>query len=258
MKIFLIGIWSGLFLLSGAVAQNGNLPAITSSATQPPPTESAHSGPLARIAPGSVIPVSLAKTIDAKKAKDGDEVTATVTQDLKNNSGEVIVAKDTKVMGHITEAQARNKEQKESQVAIVFDHAVMKNGGEIAMPMSIQAIIGSQNNSAQNPQENGEGVSTGGGASTMPGTSARPGMAGSSPTPAATMPAGSDTTGDSQASQANHNGRVPVTAQTAGVVGISDLQLAPAANSSQGSMVTSEKSNVKIESGTMMLLRVNK
>ena len=50
-----------------------------------------------RIAPGSVIPVQLTKTIDAKKAKVGDPVMAKVTMDLKTNSGEVIVPKDTKV-----------------------------------------------------------------------------------------------------------------------------------------------------------------
>jgi hypothetical protein len=69
-----------------------------------------------RIASGSVIPVQLTKGIDAKKAKTGDEVDARVTQDLKSGSGELIVPKDTKVIGHITEAQARTKDQKASEV----------------------------------------------------------------------------------------------------------------------------------------------
>ncbi len=56
---------------------------------------------------------------------------AKVTQDMKNTSGEVIVAKDTKVMGHVTQSQARNKEQKESEVAIAFDHAVLTNGSQM-------------------------------------------------------------------------------------------------------------------------------
>src|SRR5215469_7310810 len=94
-----------------------------------------------RIAPGSVIPVQLTKSIDAKKAKTGDAVEAKVTQDLKAESGEVIVPKDTKFVGHVTEAQPRTKEQKESQVGIAFDHAVMKNGGDVSMPLSVQAVI---------------------------------------------------------------------------------------------------------------------
>jgi hypothetical protein len=89
--------------------------------TQPVPTQpvSAQSATAAspaaqgqKIAPGSVIPVELTKTVDAKRAKTGDEVVARVTQDMKTNSGEVLVAKDTKIMGHVTAAQPRTKEQK--------------------------------------------------------------------------------------------------------------------------------------------------
>src|ERR1700756_4909264 len=89
-----------------------------------------------RLAPGSIIPVQLTKSIDAKKLKTGDEVVAKVTQDMKSNNGEVILTKDTKVVGHVTEAQPRSKEQKESQVGIAFDRIVMKNSGEMQMPMS--------------------------------------------------------------------------------------------------------------------------
>jgi hypothetical protein len=35
------------------------------------------------------------------------------------------------------------------------------------------------------------------------------------------------------------------------------MTLAPALNAAQGSLMSSEKNNVKLESGTMMLLRVS-
>ena len=101
-----------------------------------------------KVAPGSVIPVQLAKTVDAKKAKTGDEVVATVTQDMKTNSGEVLVPKDTKVIGHVTEAQARSKDRRQSELGIAFDHAVVK-GDQMQIPMSIQAVIAPQNNNAE-------------------------------------------------------------------------------------------------------------
>ena len=121
-----------------------------------PPTEPQTSRPQAtapqtpppgalKIAPGSVIPVQLTKTIDAKKAKQGDEVVAKVTIDMKTDGGQILVPKDTTVVGHVTEAQARNKEQKESQVGISFDKAKMKSG-DMPLPMSIQAIIAPLNN----------------------------------------------------------------------------------------------------------------
>jgi hypothetical protein len=205
-----------------------------------------------RLAPGSVIPVTLTKSIDAKKIKTGDEVVAKVTQDMKNNTGEVIVAKDTKVLGHVTEAQPRSKEQNESQVGIAFDRAVMKNGSEMQMPMSIQAIIGAQNNNpsagaGQPPEESPAGKTAGSSSGQAPG------LRGSS-APASPSTGG----GYPPEAQSGNAARPPITAETKGVVGISNLKLEDAgAPSTQGSVVTSDKNNVKLDSGTLLLLRVN-
>src|ERR1700733_6879261 len=218
---------------------------------------SAPGGAPTRIAPGRVIPVSLTKTIDAKKVKTGDEVVAKVTQDMKTTGGEVLVPKDTKVMGHVTEAQPRNKEQKESQVGIAFDRAMMKDGSALQIPMSIQAIIGQQNDQNSSGSGSGEAAAPTGGASsgTTGSGSPRGGMGGSAPAPTPSASSGSaGTPGDAQAGKSS---RPPITAQTEGVVGISDLKLSRAAsNAAEGSVVSSEKNNVKLESGTMILLRV--
>jgi hypothetical protein len=222
------------------------------SQTQTPPTgpNSAQAKGTRRIAPGSVIPVLLTKTIDAKRAKTGDEVVAKVTQDLKTNSGDVIVSKDTKILGHVTAAQPHTKEQKDSQLAIAFDRAVEKNGTEMQLPMSIQAIIGPQNNS---PAGDSNQAAPNSAPTTAPSGSGRPGaMGGSAPQATPTPSTGGTTPTDSQPSA-----HAPITAETQGVVGISNLKLEPAAQANQGSVVSSDKNNVKLESGTMMLLRVN-
>lgn len=212
-----------------------------------------------RIAPGSVIPVELTKGIDAKKAKTGDPVEAKVTMDLKTDSGEVLVPKDTKVLGHVTEAQPRSKEQKESQVAIAFDHAVMKSGANMPLPLSIQAVISPSvaNGSNNNAPNEGTGQSasqpSSGGGATATGT--RGGMGAGTPPPQAPgVGAGAPPDSSSQAGGRTHE---PITGKTEGVVGISNLKLAPAAQPAQGSVLTSEKNNVKLESGTLMLLKVN-
>jgi hypothetical protein len=235
------------------------------AATEPVPAGSEPANAAPRLAPGSVIPVRLTKTIDAKKAKSGDEVDARVTQDMKTTSGQVLVPKDTMVVGHITEAQPRSKEQQESQVGIAFDHAVMKGSGDLSVPMSIQAVIGTP---ALNPGNAGNGDNTGGsapspaampsGGGAVPGnTSDRsPGMGAGTPsaTPNSPTAAGQwPTTAPSSSTSANP----PITASTQGVVGISNLKLSATANSSQGSVVSSEKNNVKLANGTFMLLRVN-
>jgi hypothetical protein len=229
----------------------------------PPPasnagTSQAQTANAPRIAAGSVIPVQLTKTVDAKKAKTGDEVVAKVTQDMKTQTGEVLVPRDTKVIGHVTEAQARSKEEKESELAIAFDHAVMKNGEDVRLPMSIQAVIAPQNNADGAPGGNdvGAGATSGGSMPSSTASSGRGGMGGSQTTPppptrSESMPSSSGNT------QSGRSAYPPINAQTQGVIGVSNVTLSPAPNGTQGPVMSSEKSNVKLESGTMLLLKVN-
>src|SRR6476469_1130513 len=166
-------------------------------------TAQGQTAPATRIAPGSVIPVQLTKTVDAKKAKTGDEVVAKVTMDMKTQSGDVLVPKDTKVIGHVTEAQKREKDQKQSELGLAFDRAVTKDGNTMQMPMSIQAVIGQQPNQqseANTPagREQAAGVPSGaaptgatGGKSS--GTTAPP------PSPSASGAGTGADTGDNQA-----------------------------------------------------------
>jgi hypothetical protein len=209
-----------------------------------------------RLAPGSVIPVQLTKTVDAKKAKTGDPVEAKVTQDMKTDNGQVLLPKDTKVVGHVTEAQPRSKEQKESQLAIAFDHAVMKNG-DVSMPMSIQAVISpaGPNGGNANAGNAGTGPSPSAPASggVAPSTGSRGGMSGTPPPPSAGTQGGAPT----PSAQTGGGTNPPITGKTEGVVGIENLKLSSASQPAQGSLLSSEKNNVKLESGTFMLLRVN-
>ena len=236
--------------------QDPTAPANTQTAQQPqaPDSAPAASNPAgqAAIAPGSVIPVELTKTVDAKKAKTGDEVVAKVTQDMKAGSGDVIVAKDTKMIGHVTEAQAHTKDQKQSELGITFDKAVTKSG-EMKLPMSIQAIIAPpSNNSADSGNSAPSETITTGGTTTSP-------MSGRSPTggsAAQPQPQARPTEGTEEKSASK--ARPPINASTQGVIGIPNLTLeSNAQNTAQGSVMTSEKNNVKLESGTMLLLRVS-
>lgn len=226
------------------------------SASSSPATQ-AEAANRVKIAPGSVIPVQLSKTIDAKKAKAGDEVVATVTQDMKTSSGDVLVPKDTKVIGHVTEAQARNKEQKQSELGIAFDHAVLK-GDQMALPMSIQAVIAPPSNNSSNgasepPPSSPSASAPGGGSSSSPmGGSRQGGTSGTSQPAQRNNPPGEPESGSQTGA------RPPITGNTQGVIGMSDVKLESGSqNSPQGSVLTSEKNNVKIEKGTMLLLRVS-
>ncbi len=267
MKTLLTGIFAGAMLCGVCLAQDATpsqnndsvspgqqSPATTTQAEPASSGQASGTGNI-RIAPGSIIPVQLTKTIDAKKAKTGDEVEAKVTQDLKAQNGQIVMPKDTKVLGHVTEAQARSKEQPESQVGIAFDHAVVKDRGDVPLPMSIQAIVAppaSNSNAARESPSNPANTPSPGG---MPSNgNSRSGTGGTPPQTPTPAPVGSESSGSTQSGA---NAHTPITGSTQGVVGISNLNLATPANSTQGSVLSSEKNNVKLESGTFMLLRVN-
>jgi hypothetical protein len=207
-----------------------------------------------RVAPGSVIPVLLTKTVDAKKVKTGDQVEAKVTQDLKSVNGEILMPKDTKVVGHVTEAQARSKEQQESQLGIAFSQTVMKDGSTEALPMSIQAVIAPVNQNAGNASAGGGSPSEGGAMPSGNPGGHQPSMGGTGQQQAPNYPTGQD----QSAQTPSNSNRPPVTSNTQGVIGLSNYSLSTPGDATQGSVVSSEKGNVKLESGTLILLRVNR
>ena len=256
MKLLFAGTLVALTLSGFAYPQDATpQPQPQPPETEAPQTQSASATTAPRFAPGSIIPVQLTKTIDTKKVKKGDQVEAKVTQDLKSASGQVVVPKDTKVVGHVTEAEAANQNQKESQLGIAFDHAVIKNGPDVSMPMSIQAIIAPWNPNSGN---NGAAAAAGPSASEsnsggMPPGNVNRSSSGMGNAPAPTPPSGNDV----PTAQTTPDARPVITTHTQGVVGIPNLTLSPAADATQGSVVSSGKGSVKLESGTLMLLRVN-
>jgi hypothetical protein len=248
VKQILIGIFAGMLLAGIAPAQTSTQPANRQATGQiAPPSPQAETS--VKIAPGSVIPVRLTKMIDSKKLQTGEEVDAKVTQDMKAQDGQVIVAKDTEVVGHVTEAQPRTKQQKESQVGINFDQAIMKDGRKLNFPMTIQAIVAPP---SLNPGNESRGQPTSAPVAGMPRNNTAPGPGGiGSPT---SSPDGATPTGEWPTGTTSGNAGPQITGNTEGVVGYSHLKLSTATN---GSVISSEKGNVKLDSGTLLLLRVS-
>jgi hypothetical protein len=274
MKRALAGIFCGLLIAVaagvGVAAQtnlentpqsSSQLSAVQTGTTQntPAPTQAGAPGlnaaKTSHLASGSVIPITLTKTVDAKKAKVGDQILAKVTDDLKSSAGEVLLTKNARVVGHVTQVQAHSKEQKESQLGVVFDRIQGKNGSDMQMPMLIQAVISFQSNGSQNQNNNTDPSQPSGG-----GSSGGRAVGASAPALRPSAGGGMSNTGSqsgAQASGSSNNARPAITAQTQGVIGIANLTLNAGLNPTQGSVLSSEKNNVKLESGTMMLLRVN-
>ena len=223
---------------------------------------------------GTTLQAELSKSLDAKKAKPGDEVSAKLTQDVKEN-GRVVLHKGSKLVGHVTEAQAKSKENAESKLGMVFDKAVLKGGEEVAFSGVIQAVAppvqgalsvaGDENSSLGSGMGSGSsmgGGHSGGGLGSVGSVAGAAGSTVNSATGAVGNTAGSVTN-----STGAVNGAVNRTAGVAangalnsaahGVVGMQGVDLnSAAAGSAQGSVISSASRNVKLDSGTQMILQV--
>jgi hypothetical protein len=215
-----------------------------------------------RFPAGTMISAELQKTVDAHKAKSGDKVEAVVPADLQAKSGEVIIPKGTKVLGHVTEVKQKSKEAPGSTLGIVFEKLAMKDGRELPFDAEIQAVRKSIPQNAFAAASSGSsanessGMPAGGGSGSGPG--ARTGntgggtAAGGSSYPGAAPAGSSDNPG---ASQAASNVPPQLNADSKGPIGFEDMSMQQAAD---GTTLSSQKQNVKLESGTQMILRSRK
>ena len=209
---------------------------------------------------GSVVQAELAKPLDARKNRVGDEVVAKTTHDVKSD-GHVIVPKGSKLIGHVTEVKAHSKEQATSELGIAFDHAVLKNGTEMPLALGIQAIGRSQSGAAAMEEDS----MTGGSAGAMGSSGARPSSGGGMVGGVRSTAGGVVNTAGSTAGTAVNtagaasgavSGSLSSTSQ--GVVGLQGLSLSSdSATATHASVVSSSSGNVHLDSGTEMVLRVN-
>jgi hypothetical protein len=228
-----------------SLAQNAG-PQTNRSAQQ---NGSSQSGTETRFAPGTELRAELDKTVDAKKAKPGDAVLAKTMDELKSGT-EVIAPRGSKIIGHVVAASPHEKDSP-SLLEIAFDKLELGNGSEIPMKATIQALSKPVN--TFQPGADNMGQPAAGNAPMGPG--GRSG--GMQPGGAMGQPAGPPNTGDvgsagSTPTQAPYNKGISPNAQ--GVEGMSGVSLS--AGPAQDSLLTSEKHNVKLESGTQMILRV--
>jgi hypothetical protein len=222
------------------------------------------------------IQATLLTTVDARHSKPGDQVSARTTQDVKQD-GHVVLHKGTKLMGHVTQTQARSKANAESSVGVVFDNAVMKAGRQEPIHLGIQALaVAANQSSASMGSDNGMLAS--GGSAAGSGRAAGGGLLGGTGRAAGGVTSGAGMVAGNVGQTAN--GAVGATTRTAtsaagstgglnaagqlssdsrGVFGLEGLNLnAAASNATQGSVVSSTSRNVHLDSGTQMVLQVVK
>jgi hypothetical protein len=223
----------------------------------------------ASLGAGTAMNAQLSQPVDSKKAKPGDQVTAQTTEAVKAD-GKTIVPKGSKLVGHVTRSSARAKGDAESALAVEFDRAILKDGREIPLQASIQALAAAQavaavggdelepvGGVAQSGAASGRGT-LGGVGSTVGGAAS--GAASTVPrtTTGATGAVGSTVgtaTGATAGAGSGLSAAGELTSTSRGVFGLNGLHLNNAAsNSTEGSLITSTGKNVHLDSGTRLLV----
>ena len=213
-----------------------------------------------RLQAGSTVQAALVKPVDAKKNKIGDEVVAKTTHDVKSE-GHVVIPKGSKLIGHVTEVKAHSKEQATSELGIAFDHAILKNGTEMPLPLGIQAIGRSQASAAAMADDTMANSSVAGTGSSGARTSGGGGALGGVRSTAGGAVGAVGNTAGAVANTAGSAGVAvsgSLSASSQGAVGLPGLSLATQTpTSANASMISSQGGNVHLDSGTEMILRVN-
>ena len=215
---------------------------------------------------GAPIEASLSKSLDAKKAKQGETVEAHVTENTEQN-GRIIIPRGAKLEGHVTQASVRSKGDSSSSIGIAFDKAILKKGEEIPVNVTVQAIAVSQS-AATAPATPGmqppDMQPMGGGAA--PSGMGRTGIGAPGGNPSATNPPPGSTPASVPNSERNNvsggpgavggldsNGRLAPNSR--GVFGLAGISLSAGTAAQQPSaIITSVGKDLHLDSGTQLLL----
>ena len=227
----------------------------------------------------SEMSATLSKPVDARKAKPGDPVTATNDRDAKTADG-TSIKQGSKLLGHVTKAQPLDKSASGkadasagSMLALVFDKAVLKDGREVPLNATIQAISAAESDaslasdmggagtsavgsSLGAPRASGGGLIGGVGGSAAGGLSAAGGMAGGVSHGVNGAVGGmANATVHSAGAVGGLTSRGMLTSGSKGVFGVKGLDIvSSSAGSAEGSAITSSTRNVRLDGGTKMLL----
>jgi len=261
----------GVALSGSVLAQSAGVHADAAATAQSEPARTS-------VVHGNEMNATLTSPVDARRAKSGDEVTASLAEDTQT-AEQVTLRRGTKLVGHVTEAQARGRRTEstsasgssESRLGITFDRAVLEDGREVPINATIQAIATSEaaaSGHARDVEAGGSTLGSGrvsggplGGGGIVGGVT---GTAGSALGGAANVGAGlgSAASGATSASRASAGavgglsagGRL--TSGSRGVFGMSGIDIAStAAGGAQASSVlTSRTGNIGLDRGTQLLL----
>jgi hypothetical protein len=211
--------------------------------------------------------------LDAKTARTGDAVVVKTSQAFRTSEG-IVVPKGSRLIGHVTEAQAHGNGYQDSRLGIEFDRAELKSGESLHLHSMIESVAPPANALATASMDSSEGVGAmgGGDGRSIGGRSGGGLLGGASAATSATAGVGSsldhatggsvgvasDLTSGAGAAVGNGlNGAAGTTGSLgAHATAIPGVMLESGASASASSVLSASKRNVHLESGSQMTLGV--
>ena len=137
IKFAAIMLTAGALLIPRAGAAQGPYLDLTAKKEA---RQQAHPAPVtAPLCIGTAFNASLLDSLDTRRAKPGDPVTAEVAENVTYERM-VVFPKGTKIVGHIVRATSSGRGRAGSALFLQFDKAVLKNGEEVILNAGIQAL----------------------------------------------------------------------------------------------------------------------
>ena len=225
--------------------------------------------------------VELKQTLKAKKLKPGAKIRAEVSQDVLSH-GKIIIPVETELVGHVTEVAVRDSANSESRLGIVFDRILLKHYHDLNCQAVIQAVeapvlrkskvdepsqmlppsmvTGSLRQSSATPVGRSPTSSRGTSSNTSSAMSSQSIVGLQTPLTVKQSPSTNAASGSSAATLATEISLAKSSLSSGmpqGVRGLKGLSLSSGATTATpGPVVVSKTDNVKLESGTQILLRV--
>jgi len=205
--------------------------------------------------PVSTMLAVLTNSLESRSATVGQEFTLKTISDVVVAS-KLVIPKGSRVLGHVTAAATKGKDQSQSELELVIDKAVRADGSEITLQGIIAALAAPQNDSLADDPNYGMlhsnepaqrisaagSVGSGGGAST-------------------TLPAASKASSTAAVATANLKGPLDKSSildeNSQGAIGYDDFSIAwRLITPPPITVIRSKGKNVKLKAGTQMLLRM--
>jgi len=213
----------------------------------------------ASLAGGWPISAELRSSLDSKKAKQGDALEARMTEAIKAN-GKTILPEGTKLVGHVTQVTSKSKGEADSSLGLAFDKAILKSGEEVPLSVSIQALATPGAAPASPAASDDMGASSQGtpiNSGVPGGVNGREMSPGMSPGAPGNRPVNmGETSGESSRTIPGRtlNAAGKLTPNSHGVFGVQGGELKPETTNGAGSVITSTGKNLRLDSGTQLLL----